>query len=197
MAAALVVGTSNRALSLAVVGALITVGVHGCGGSPVSVASKVAPPPPLVFSEVGTPVLVSALFYFTEGPVWDPTQGVLYFTDINATDGTTVGGAVYRLTPPDTIDLVVQPTGNADGLALDPNGGLAAAGFVSRDVWRLSSSNPMAPTALAPTALIAPCTPGPGTCCSRPVLARVLQMHHGPPRRPENLFNPGAVALLE
>jgi sugar lactone lactonase YvrE len=41
------------------------------------------PYPPLVFSAIGKPVKVSDQFYFTEGPVWDPAKGVLYFTDIN------------------------------------------------------------------------------------------------------------------
>lgn len=39
---------------------------------------------PLKFSDIGKPTKISDQFYFTEGPVWDPTKGVLYFTDINA-----------------------------------------------------------------------------------------------------------------
>jgi sugar lactone lactonase YvrE len=99
--------------------------------------------PPLKFADIGAPVPISTQFYFTEGPVWDPTKGVLYFTDINAPQGATVGGAIYRLTLPSTFDVLLQPDGNADGLGLDPQGNLIAAGFVSRDVWRLSSSNGM------------------------------------------------------
>src|SRR5262249_48065147 len=37
-------------------------------------------------------------------------------------------------------DVVVQPAGHPDGLALDPDGNLIAAGYVSRDVWRLDGS---------------------------------------------------------
>jgi gluconolactonase len=39
---------------------------------------------PLKFADIGTPTKISDQFYFTEGPVWNPTKGVLYFTDINA-----------------------------------------------------------------------------------------------------------------
>jgi gluconolactonase len=142
--------------------------------------------PPLVFSAIAAAVPISTQFYFTEGPVWDPRKNVLYFTDINArqivdaggsvdvdagdagsvdggddaaamaaTDGA-VGGAIYRLTLPSTIDVFLQPAGNADGLALDPQGNLLAAGFASRDVWRPSSAGAMQP--------LAPCTQGAGTC---------------------------------
>src|ERR1019366_2237180 len=101
--------------------------------------------PPLTSSAVSAlqAVLVPGQFYFTEGPVWDPKKNVLYFTDINAPQGATVGGDIYRLTLPDTFDVLLQPAGNADGLGLDPQGNILGAGFVSRDVWRLSSSNTM------------------------------------------------------
>ena len=99
--------------------------------------------PPLHFADIGTAVPISTQFYFTEGPVWDPKKNVLYFTDINAPQGATVGGDIYRLTLPDTFDVLLQPAGNADGLGLDPQGNILGAGFVSRDVWRLSSSNTM------------------------------------------------------
>jgi gluconolactonase len=82
---------------------------------------------------------VSSQFYFTEGPVWDPAKNVLYFTDINAHQNGSVGGAIYRLTLPDAIDVFFQPDGNADGIGLDPQGNIIAAGFVSRSVWRYSN----------------------------------------------------------
>lgn len=89
--------------------------------------------PPLDFASIGAPVEIANQFLFTEGPVWDPKKQVLYFTDIN-------GDAVYRLTPPSTIDVELKPAGNPDGLALDGEGRLVAAGFVSRDVWRLEGT---------------------------------------------------------
>jgi gluconolactonase len=77
---------------------------------------------------------VSDQFLFTEGPIWDPANQVLYFTDIN-------GDAVYRFTPPSTFDVVLQPAGHPDGLALDAQGSVIAAGYASRDIWRLHGSS--------------------------------------------------------
>jgi gluconolactonase len=96
--------------------------------------------PPLQFSSIGQATLVSSQFYFTEGPVWDPSKNVLYFTDIQAHQGTQDVGAIYRLTLPTTIDVFFQPDGNADGIGLDPQGNIIAAGFASRRVWRLSNN---------------------------------------------------------
>lgn len=80
-------------------------GASSSGGDPPSDASHgdAGPFAALRFSEIGTPTKVgSQQFYFTEGPVWDPASGVLYFTDINTpgSGGSAVGGGtVYRLTP--------------------------------------------------------------------------------------------------
>jgi hypothetical protein len=83
----------------------------------------------LVFSAIGTPSLVGNQFYFTEGPVWNPDAGVLYFTDINKPQGDgAVGDAIYRLTPPASVDVYFQPSGNADGLALDRQGSSSRRG---------------------------------------------------------------------
>lgn len=115
--------------------------------------------PALQFSDIGAAVMISNQFYFTEGPVWDPNKNVLYFTDINGQgDGGMVDGAIYRLTLPNTIDVLLESDGNADGLGLDPQGNIIAAGFVSRDVWRLSDSSTMS--------VLSPCTQGGGTCYS-------------------------------
>jgi sugar lactone lactonase YvrE len=104
--------------------------------------------PPLSLKDVGTPAPVGTQeFYFTEGPVWDPSANVLYFTDINAHQGDAAGGAVYKFTPPSTFEVVVQPDGNADGLALDPKDRLFGAGFFARDVWGLSANNTLSPVA--------------------------------------------------
>ncbi|HLK41329.1 MAG TPA: SMP-30/gluconolactonase/LRE family protein, partial [Polyangiaceae bacterium] len=114
--------------------------------------------PPLNFSSIGKAVKVSDQFYFTEGPVWDPAKGVLYFTDINGDplDGGSVGGVVYRLTPPSAIDVLFQPAGNTDGLGLDPQGNLLGAGFASRDAWRRTSDGTVS--------ALSPCAQGGGTC---------------------------------
>jgi gluconolactonase len=104
----------------------------------VSDAGSTTGYPPLDFSAIGKATQLSGQFYFSEGPVWDPNAGVLYFTDINAAQDGKTGGAIYRLTLPDTFEIAFEPAGNADGLALDPQGNLVAAGFFSRNVWRLS-----------------------------------------------------------
>jgi sugar lactone lactonase YvrE len=154
-------------------------GVHGCDGSSESAGGDGGPAadaggagsesgvaadageagstgyPPLKFADIGAAVPISTQFYFTEGPVWDPKKNVLYFTDINAHQGGAVGGAVYRLTLPSTFDVLLQPDGNADGIGLDPQGNIIAAGFASRDVWRLSSTNTMQ--------ILAPCSNDGGT----------------------------------
>jgi gluconolactonase len=149
-------------------------------------ADGAPPSPALKFSDIGTPIKVSDQFYFTEGPVWSPAAGVLYFTDINgdptgpasasdggdassgdaeaddaaagdaAPQGAWLGGVVYRFTPPSTIDVLFEPTGGADGLGLDPQGNLIAAGFASRDVWRRLASGTLQ--------VLAPCAQGVGTC---------------------------------
>ena len=133
----------------------------------------------LKFSDIGAAVLISDQFYFTEGPVWDPKKNVLYFSDINAHQGGTaggsdggteddaeggteggvdnaVGGAIYQLTLPNSISVLFQPDGNADGLGLDPQGNVIAAGYPSRSAWRLSASNTMQ--------IFSPCSEGGGTC---------------------------------
>jgi sugar lactone lactonase YvrE len=130
-------------------------GLSGCSDVPANPSGNGAGDaeagvsyPPLNLKDVATATPVGTQeFYFTEGPVWDPSANVLYFTDINAHQGSIVGGAVYKFTPPSTFDVVVQPDGNADGLALDPKDRLFGAGFFGRDVWGLSSSNTLSPVA--------------------------------------------------
>jgi len=73
--------------------------------------------------------------YFSEGPVWDPKANVLYLTDMGASSG----GAIYKFTPPSTFDIFLQPAGSADGLGLDPQGNIIAAGYPSRNAWHLSN----------------------------------------------------------
>jgi gluconolactonase len=98
--------------------------------------------PALDFTAIGQPTLVSGQFYFSEGPIWDPKANVLYFSDINAVQDGVSGGAIYKLTLPDTIDVVLQPARTADGLALDPDGNLVVAGFASRTIFRVVDGAP-------------------------------------------------------
>jgi gluconolactonase len=112
--------------------------------------------PPLNFAGVGKATKISGQFYFTEGPVWDPVNDVLYFTDIYAHQSAATGGAIYKLTLPSTFEILLAPDGNADGLGLDPQGNLIAAGYGSRSVWSRSGSGTIA--------MLAPCSGGAGTC---------------------------------
>jgi gluconolactonase len=112
--------------------------------------------PPLVFSTIAHAAKVGGQFYFTEGPVWDPSKNALFFTDIQAHQGGTTGGAVYKLTLPSTFEVLFQPDGNADGLGLDPDGNLIAAGYGARSVWRLSGASTMT--------TLSPCSGGAGSC---------------------------------
>jgi gluconolactonase len=85
----------------------------------------------LSMEQIGQPVsALTERFLFPEGPVWSAAQDALYFTDIS-------GDAIYRLKLPDTLDLLIQPAGQPDGLALAPDGSMWVAGFGARDVWKL------------------------------------------------------------
>lgn len=88
---------------------------------------------PLVFSEIDQPFLMAGGFLFTEGPVWNREGGYLLFSDIP-------GNTIYRLTPPDKIEVMRSPSGNANGLAYDINGDLLAAQHGTRTVTRLTKN---------------------------------------------------------
>ena len=100
------------------------------------------------FSDLGRLTKVSDKFWFTEGPVWDPAKSVLYFTDINVPMSDGGIGAIYTLTLPDKINVLAQPTGGADGLALDTQKNLVVAGYGSRSLWLLHGPDQV--TTLAP-----------------------------------------------
>jgi gluconolactonase len=106
--------------------------------------------PPLDFADIGQPVSISEQFYRSEGPIWDPARGVLLFTDIVAS----AGGTIYRLTLPNTVEVELEPDGNANGLALDHDGKLIAAGHAAGNVWRRSvdAMQTLAPCASPATA---------------------------------------------
>ena len=62
--------------------------------------------------------LVDDGFEFTEGPVW--YDGALLFSDIPA-------NTVYRWTPGSGTEVFMEPSGHANGLAVDSSGGLLLA----------------------------------------------------------------------
>jgi gluconolactonase len=66
-------------------------------------------------------------FMFLEGPHWRAADGVLLFTDIPA-------NRIYRLSPPDAIDVFRDDSGGANGLGTDPDGNLLACEHGNRRV---------------------------------------------------------------
>ena len=70
------------------------------------------------------PELVADGFQFTEGPVWDPAQVCLFFSDIPA-------NTIFKWTPEGGVVAYRQPSYHSNGLTLDGQG---AASFV-RTLW--------------------------------------------------------------
>ena len=68
-------------------------------------------------------------YQFTEGPVWSPQAGSLYFSDIPS-------DARWRWTEPGGMTLDASPTFKANGLALGADGNLLACEQVSSCVVR-------------------------------------------------------------
>lgn len=87
--------------------------------------------PALQFSEIGRPELIADGFLFTEGPVWNHSEGYLLFSDI-------AGDTIYQWTPPYSVEVFRQPSRNSNGLAFDRQGCMLAAEHGSRSVTRLN-----------------------------------------------------------
>ena len=81
---------------------------------------------------IGTVDLIDDGYVFTEGPTWRAEDSTLLFTDIPA-------NVIYELTPPDTIEVFREDSGNANGLDSDPDGLLLAAEHRNRRVSRTQS----------------------------------------------------------
>ncbi len=75
---------------------------------------------------IGVVEQVAGGFGFTEGPQWDPASGVLYFSDIP-------NNRIHKVTGT-TVTVFREPTGKANGLALDTAGRLMAAEHFNRRV---------------------------------------------------------------
>ena len=72
-------------------------------------------------------------FTFTEGPVWFAASGKLYFTDIPES-------RIHELSPPDSVTVFREPSGEANGLGIDQNGLLVACEHAGRRVSRTLAS---------------------------------------------------------
>src|SRR5690606_17835178 len=66
---------------------------------------------------------------FGEGPVWDAAAGAFYFTDI-------IGDTIWKWTPGIGQEVVLRPSGKANGLCLDLERRLLVAGWGGRTVFR-------------------------------------------------------------
>jgi gluconolactonase len=83
---------------------------------------------------IGTVEMVQGGFQFTEGPQWREAGADLVFTDIPAS-------TIYRYQPGGGAPVVlVNPSNNANGLAVDGNGALLAAEHGSRSVTRAGAT---------------------------------------------------------
>lgn len=77
----------------------------------------------------GAPVHVASGLTFGEGPLWNEAEGSLYWVDI-------VGDTIWKWTPNRGQEIVLRPSGKANGLTLDLQGRLLIAGWGSRCIWR-------------------------------------------------------------
>ena len=69
-------------------------------------------------------------FVFTEGPIWIPDDNALLFSDIP-------GNRIYRWrVGADTAEVYREPSGNSNGLTLDPDGNVLACEHSGRRVSR-------------------------------------------------------------
>ena len=64
-----------------------------------------------------------------EGPVWDAQAGWFLWSDM-------VGNKIYRWVPGEGVSVFMDPSNHSNGLTLDPQGRLTAAGYGSRNIWR-------------------------------------------------------------
>jgi len=69
-------------------------------------------------------------FQFTEGPVWNPVDGVLLFSDIHA-------NRIYAWSPDGGVTLFREPSGNSNGLTYDRAGRLILCEHETRRLARL------------------------------------------------------------
>jgi len=77
---------------------------------------------------------------FTEGPVWNAREGALYWTDI-------IGNTIWKWTPGVGRNVVLRPSGKANGMTFDRQGRLVVAGWTNRTVWRMEPDGSITPLA--------------------------------------------------
>ncbi|HZN24269.1 MAG TPA: SMP-30/gluconolactonase/LRE family protein, partial [Burkholderiales bacterium] len=67
---------------------------------------------------------------FGEGPVWDRRSGQLFFVDI-------IGNRIWKYRSGVGREIVIEPSGHANGMTLDREGRLVVAGWSGRTIWRI------------------------------------------------------------
>lgn len=85
-----------------------------------------------LFAEDAELIRIAKGFLFTEGPVWDPIEGLLYFSDIPA-------NTIYSYSPSGFVKTYRKPSQYSNGLVLDAQGKLLACEHRTRRVTRTSS----------------------------------------------------------
>jgi len=81
---------------------------------------------------------VATGFRFTEGPLWDPTDGSLLFSDIPA-------NRIYRWKEGEETTVFREPSGKSNGLAWDLDGSLLACEHAGRRVSRTLAGGTVVP----------------------------------------------------
>lgn len=74
--------------------------------------------------------LIASGMDFAEGPVWDRHNQQLFWVDI-------IGSRIWKWKPGVGREIVLEPTGHANGLTLDHQGRLVVAGWSARTIWRM------------------------------------------------------------
>jgi len=77
-------------------------------------------------------------FRFTEGPLWDPRDGALYFSDIPA-------NRIYRWTPDEGAQVFREPSRKSNGLTWDLQGHLLACEHAGRRLSRTLADGSVEP----------------------------------------------------
>ena len=66
---------------------------------------------------------------FAEGPVWDKRNKQLFWVDI-------IGNTIWKWKPGVGREVVLRPSGHANGMTFDKQGRLTVAGWSLRTIWR-------------------------------------------------------------
>jgi len=74
---------------------------------------------------------------FGEGPVWDRRNQQLFWVEI-------IGNTIWKWKPGVGREIVLRPSGHANGMSFDRKGRLVVAGWSTRTIWRFEQDGSMA-----------------------------------------------------